>query len=441
MKDTRYIALLPFGIFLATFIILNITYRSTSMAHNNFPIFAAFIAILVAFFTFQKNESFNEKVEIFIQGSAQTIIIHMCYIFYMSTIFTTVLEQIGGVSSAVNISLLFIPQTFVLPGIFIISSLFSFTVGTSMGAIAAFMPIGMSIADHLSLNPSLMAATIVCGSMFGDNLSILSDTTIAAIKMTNCSMNKKSMLNAKIAAPAFIGAIILLTYHNYFLSNTTTTINNQSIHILDFIKILPYITTFYLALKQLDILVVLIFGTIFSIIIGICLNSLTFLQAINCIFDGFYLSKGTINIFILVLLLAGLSKIISHNGGIDYFIDKLQNKITNPQNAKVAIFILITLINITIAINTIAILITGPIATKVGNKFNIKNYEIACILDIGSCISQGLLPYAPQLLLAASMAKVSTISLLPYLYYQYLLTITLSIMIILKTDSKNTNNL
>ena len=425
MKDSRSIALIPFGIFLFIFIALHIMYSSASIVRDNFPIFAAFAAIIASFFTFQKNETFNEKVEIFIQGSTQSMIIHMCYIFYVSTVFTTILEQTGGIAAAVNICLFFIPTWCVLPGIFIVASLFSFTVGTSMGAIAAFMPIAVSIAAHLSLNPSMMAATIVCGSMFGDNLSILSDTTIAAVKITNSSMQEKLRLNIKIAAPAFFASLIILTYQNYLAVGTMNIPHHATISMLDMVKILPYITTFYLALTGLDILIVLILGIMFAMGLGIILNNLTFLQTINLMFDGFYASKGMVNVFILVLLLAGLSNIITHNCGIAYLIDKLKYKISNQYHAKIAIFFLITIINITIAINTISILITGPVATKIGDDFTIDSSETACILDIASCISQGLLPYAPQLLLAASMAQVSAISLLPYLYYQYFLAISL----------------
>lgn len=432
MKDLRYIALLPFGVFLGIFSFLNIIYSSTSTSHENFPIFAAFIAIIVAFFTFNKNEAFNEKVEIFIQGSSQTMVIHMCYIFYVSTLFTAILEHIGGITAAVHLSLILIPTWLVLPGIFIVTSLFSFTVGTSMGAIAAFMPIAVSIAQHVYLNPSLMAATIVCGAMFGDNLSILSDTTITAVKITHSSMKDKLLLNTKIAVPAFLISVVLLTYQNYIATSLLDVAPRAMINFLDIIKVFPYIITFYLALTGLDILIVLIVGIMLAISIGLCIGSMTLLQAVNLIFDGFYMSKGMVNVFILVLLLSGLAKIITHNGGVEYLIDRLGNKIKNASHAKLAILFLITCINITIAINTISILISGPIANKIGDDYQLDSSETACILDIGSCVSQGLLPYAPQLLLAASIAQVSAVSLLPYLYYQYILGICLVLTILFK---------
>lgn len=436
MKNNRYQALIPFGIFLATFIALHGIYHEASIVKDNFAIFAAIIAIIASFFTFQKGETLNEKVEIFVQGCTQTIIIHMCYIFYASTVFTTILEKTGGIAAAVAISLALIPAWCVIPGLFLVSSLFSFTVGTSMGAIVAFMPIAVSIAQEMSINPSLLAATIVCGAMFGDNLSILSDTTITAVKITNCPMKEKLILNSKIAAPAFLVSLAMLIYQNYTLVVNTQTLEQTGITIIDIIKIIPYALTFILAFLSIDILAVLIIGIVTALGLGIWLQTITSLEAINLFFDGFYASKGMVNVFILVLLLAGLSKIITYNGGIDYLIEKLQNKINSPKQAQCIIFCLIAAINVMIAINTIAILITGPIANKIGQDFKLQPAQTACILDIGSCIVQGLLPYAPQLLLAASIAQVSPLSLFPYLYYQYALTVSLVCAILLTKNSK-----
>ncbi len=428
----KYTALLPFGIFLTIFIFLNMVYNDATICKDNFAIFAAIIGIIGSFFTFKHNETLNEKVEIFIQGCTQTIIVHMCYIFYASTVFTTILEKTGGIAAAVAISLALIPAWCVIPGLFVVSSLFSFTVGTSMGAIVAFMPIAISIAHEMSINPSLIAATIVCGAMFGDNLSILSDTTITAVKITNCSMKEKLRLNSIIAAPAFIASLIILIYQNYHIVIHAQHINQTSMTILDIIKIIPYALTFVLAFLSIDILAVLIIGIMTALGIGISLKTITLLEAINLFFDGFYASKGMVNVFILVLLLAGLSKIITYNGGIDYLIEKLQNKIQSKKQAECIIFCLIAAINAMIAINTIAILIAGPIANKIGQDFKLEPAETACILDIGSCILQGLLPYAPQLLLAASIAQVSPLSLLGYVYYQYALTISLAYAILRK---------
>lgn len=426
----KFSSLLPFIVFLGIFALLNIVYSADGIIRDNFAICAAFIALISSFFTFRKKESWNKKVEIFIQGSSHSIVIHMCYIFLLSTVFTTILQATGGIDSAVSICLSIIPTWCILPGMFIVSSLFSFTVGTSMGAIAAFMPIAVNIATHLTLDPALMAATIVCGAMFGDNLSILSDTTIAAVKVTNTTMTKKLLLNSKIALPAFVASLFILAYKNYVMVPAIDIHYRAAVSLIDIIKTLPYVATFYLALTGIDIMIVLVLGIIFALGLGVFLQNITILAAINLLFDGFYNSKGMVNVFILVLLLSGLSSIITYNGGVDYIINKLRHKISSPGYAKLAMLLLVVFINITIAINTIAIIIAGPIAAEIGEDYAIDNAETACILDIGSCTIQGLLPYTPQLLLAASMAHVSTISLLPYLYYQFFLVISLLLTII-----------
>jgi Na+/H+ antiporter NhaC len=430
MQSLKINALAPFGIFLLTFILLNSIYNQPEIVRDNFPIFAAFIAIIASFFTFRKDESLNDKVTLFIQGATQNIVVHMGFIFYVSTVFTAILEKTGGIQAAVNLSLLIIPSWCILPGMFIVTSLFSFTVGTSMGAIAAFMPIAGNIAFNLAINPSLMAATIVCGAMFGDNLSILSDTTIASVQITGANMKEKLLLNTKIAAPAFLFSLCMLAYQNFYMTTPISHLHLHNFSIIDSIKLLPYLATFYLALTGLDILIVMTLGILLACGFGLALNTITPLQAINLFFDGFYTSKGMVNVFILVLLLSGLSKIISYNGGIDLIITQLQQRLQNKNHGKLAMYALISIINMTIAINTIAILITGPIASEIGKTYDIEPAQTACILDIGSCVSQGILPYAPQILLAACMAHVSTISLLPFLYYQYCLGISLLVFIL-----------
>lgn len=426
MRRPSLRALLPFFIFLGTFISLHIFFlQEPSTLKDNFPLYAALIAIISSFFTFQKKCSLQEKITIFVKGSAQDIVLHMCYIFLFSTIFTHVLDKIGSTQAAVNASLLCIPTWSVLPGMFIVSSLFSLLVGTSMGAIAAFMPIALPIAKHLVISLPLMTATIICGAMFGDNLSILSDTTIAAVNITKANMRRKFSLNLKIALPAFLASLAILTYQNYILHQSMPALQQAAFTMLDGIKIFPYILAFILALLGIDILAVLVLGIFVAIGIGIWQKTFTMLDSINILFNGFYESKGMVNVFILVLLLSGLSKIISYNGGIDYLLHLFNRRLSHKRHAQFVIFILITLVNITIAINTISIIITGPIATKLGNDYDIKPAYTATILDIGSCISQGILPYAPQILLAASIAQISTLAILPYLYYQYLLGISL----------------
>ena len=424
----KFIVLLPGIIFSFVFFLLNILYTNTVIRENS-PIFAAFIALIVSIFTFQKKETFNKRIEVFIEGSSELIVIHMCYIIFLSTIFTTILEYTGSMASAVNICLHIIPSWFILPGMFLSSSIFAFTLGTSLGVIAAFTAVAISISHHIGLNPSLVAATIVCGSICGENLSILSDLNIISSKITGSSMIKKILLDIKITLPSLIGTILLLTYKNSLIATTIDFENLPALSSLDFIKSLPYMVAFYLGLTGLDIIIVMMSGIILALIIGVLLHNFTILTAINLLFDGFYHTKDMVNLFILVVLLSGLTAIIKYNGGFEYLITSIKKRITNKFHARISIFILITLINITIAIHTLSILIAGPIAIQIGNDSHLDSSETACILNISSCISQGLLPYTPQLLLAASLAQVSAISLLPYLYYQYFLAVSLFVFI------------
>jgi Na+/H+ antiporter NhaC len=425
MKSNSHLALLPAIVFLVVFALLNIIYSADTLIRDNSPIFAGFMAVIVSFFTFQNNETFNERINIFIKGSNQSIVVHMCYVFFLSTIFTTILEHIGSIASGVNLYLQIVPTWLILPGLLVFSSFASFVIGTSLGVITAFIPVTTIIAKHIAFPPSLIAATIVSGAIFGDNLSILSDTTIVSVKIAGTTMTKKLWLNIKIAIPAFITTIALLAYENRIITMNMHLTNLPELGFLDLIKGLPYILTFYLVLTELDAIFAMVLGIMLALVIGIWLDEFTILTAINFLFDGFYNSKDMVNVFILVVLLSGLSAIMIHNGAINLIFNKLKNKILSNQHAKFTIFFLVGLINITIAINSIAIVISGPIVKQLEHDFSVDPAETACILDITSCVFQGLLPYSPQLLLAASMAQVSTISLLPYLYYQYFLAIAL----------------
>ena len=415
-------ALIPFVVFLGIFVGLNIFYADIEQtAKDCFPIFAVFIAIAVAFFTFPKNTTLQEKIDVFVNGSAQPIIIHMCYIFMLSTVFTYILEKIEAIEAAVNISLYVTPVSFLLPGLFIITSLFSLTIGSSMGSIAAFMPIAIKLATTAGIPLPLICGIVICGSMVGDNLSILSDTTIAAVKVTSCSMIEKFKMNAYIALPAFVSALCILLYQNTLYAQNITSITNYAPDMGDIIALTPYFLIFLLAIYGLDILIALSLSIFAATAIGLLTNKFSPSECIPFIFDGFYQSKAMVHVFVLVIFLSGLSKIIAHNGGIEYILKKIESNIKEPLHARLAIFFLVCFVNCAIVINTISIVVAGPIAIKIGKKHNLKNSEVATILDIGSCVSQGILPYTPQLLLAASMANISALAILPYLAYQYVL--------------------
>lgn len=419
----KLFTLMPFLIFIVAFITLNIIFTGASPhIKTDFPIYAAFLAIIASFFTFKPKTTLNEKIEVFIQGAAQTTVIHLCFIFLFSTLFTYTLTQIGGTQTAVEVALYFLPQNLILPGIFLVTSAFSVCVGTSMGTIITFMPIFYKVAQALSINPSIAAGVVVSGAMLGDNISLISDTTIAATKVTGSTIMAKFKDNFRIALPAAIATLAILSYINLTQIALTPTMALPKLANINFFNIIPYFATFFLALAGFDILCVLIFGMMIAIMIGLYFGRIELTNIMTFFHHGFYESKGMVSIFVLVLFLSGLSKIIAHNGGIDYLLELLGKESKSTTRTKFEIFILVFLVNCAIAINTISIIITGPIAVKLGQN-KLKPGRIANILDIGSCVSQGILPYTPQILLAASMSNISPLCAMPYLYYPYALLI------------------
>lgn len=428
----RILSLAPFFIFLSIFTALNLFFTHADAAtKSDFPIFAVFIAIIASFFTFKKGTSLNKKVEVFVKGTAQETILHMCFIFLFSTMLTYTLDRTGGTQAAIDIALTLLPKQFLLPGIFIVTALFSTCVGTSMGGIISFMPIFYQISQTLSINPSLIAGIVISGAMFGDNLSLLSDTTIAATKVTGSSMIDKLKDNLRTAIPASLATLFLLIYINnsYVIIQSPPFLPELSI--VNAFKVIPYITIFILSLLGFDILFDLVIGIILSASIGLYYQKITFLDLTELFHHGFYESKGMVAIFILVLFLSGLSQIVQHNGGIAYLLETLGKKTKSSLRTKLEILLLVFLVNTAIAINTISILVAGPIASKLSEN-KLSPARTASILDIGACVSQGILPYAPQMLLAGTLCNISPLSIVPYVIYPYALLISLIIDIIVK---------
>ena len=399
---------------------------------DDFPLFACLIAVIWALFTFKEKLTLNKKIEIFVSGTAQPTIIYMCFIFIFSSIFAHFLTLIKGVDAVVNLSLLLVPSSLLLPGIFVTVSLFSLTIGSSMGSITAFMPIAIGFTKYLGINPALMAGIVVGGSMLGDNLSLISDTTIAAVKTTGCAMSDKFKENVKLVLPAFVATVITLFFVNRGMGFVSAVPTKTLISYLDFIKIVPYIVVITLALLGIDVLGVLILGTFTAVGIGLFDGSFSYLHALTNIFDGFYTSKKMVAVFVIVMLIAGLSKMIEANGGLNYLIERSWKRIKSKAGAETSIAFIIFLVNAVLAINTISILVVGPIAKRIGKKFDVSNKRIASLLDIFACVCQGIVPYAPQLLLAGALANISSIAIMPYLHYQFFIFIVAVVSILSK---------
>ena len=428
----------PFLVFIALYMGLNFMVLQSNYSPEfaqtiryGLPIFSAFIATIFGLFcTFTTKKTLHQKIEVFLDGAANPTILYMYFIFIFSTTLSHILDLSGGLNSAINVGLSYMPTTYMLPSIFVFTSVFSFATGTSLGSIAALMPIAHGIATTLHINPALMAAVVVSGSMFGDNLSMISDTTIAATRSTHSQMIDKFKANIFLATPAFLITLIILFYLSDTSIQTSLITENITLTQSDYINVLPYLLVLLLAFAGVEVLAVLGAGSLIGALIGILQNKFSFLETTSFIFEGFYGQKSMVRIVILLMFISGLSKIIEYNGGFEYLLNKVSSKAKNSCQAQLLIAFLTIIINITIAINTLSILLTGPIAKKLADKFNIPGGRVACLLDVAATSTQGFLPYAPMMILASSLSGVTVFSIMKYLTYQPLLFISMFISIV-----------
>jgi Na+/H+ antiporter NhaC len=426
-RSDGLLQLSPFFLFVSLFVASTIWFDGQFSA-----VTACLIAIIYAFMLFKK--PLNEKIGIFLTGTAQPTILAMAFIFILSGAFTYILQQIGATDCAINMGLCLIPASLVLPGFFILVSFFATAIGSSMGTIAAFVPIALGMSSKLGLAPELLAGITVSGAMLGDNLSVISDTTIAATQTTGSSMTDKLKANILLVIPAFIMTLGWLAYINHGMALAQQP--EICYQLCDLVKILPYLLVFVLTACGLDVIGVLVLAIVAAAAIGVWFGNFTLLQASQLITLGFTASPGLQEVLILVLFIAGLSYIVEYTGGMQYVVDHVGRRVNTKAGAEWAITLLTFIVNAAVAINTIAILVAGPIAKKVGDRFNIAPKRVACLLDITACICQGILPYAPQLLLAGSLAQVSSTSIMPYLHYQYAIALVL-VCSIMHTALKN----
>ena len=427
----RFFALSPFFVFVGMYIFLILLFpeASNQLKLAAFPIFAGITSVAFSLFTFKEKVPVAKKIKIFISGVAHPTVIYMCFIFIFSSIFSYSISLCGGVDSAIKLCYVLIPQKWMIPGIFTAISLFSLTIGSSIGGIATFTPIAVGMAHKLGVSPALMAGVAVSGSMLGDNLSVVSDTSVAVVHTTNCHPYEKFKSNALLVLPAFIMTIILLAIINAYVpapvGEIVTTWSRS-----DIIKTIPYGAVFLLAMIGIDVLVVLALGAIFAALLGIFYGKFSVLMAITLCFEGFYQQKGVIAMFVLVMLIAGLARIVEHNGGIKYLLCKFNARTKTKAGAESSIALLVSLLDVAVARNTIAILIAGPMARQIGGRFKVANKRVATLLDIFSCAIHGIIPYSSQLLLAAAMAGTTSISVVPYVYYQYFVLIVAILSIV-----------
>lgn len=412
LKNGSAFALLPFLIFIFTFlssgIFLDDFYALPS------PI-AVIVGIIVAFILFKR--SVEEKVDTLIKGCGDSKIITMCLIYLLAGAFAVVTKSMGGVDSVVNLGISSIDSSYFPLGIFLIAAFLSTATGTSVGAIVALGPIAISLADRSGVSLPLIAGSLLGGSMLGDNLSMISDTTIAATQSLGCEMKDKFKVNLFIAFPASILTILLLLYLGLNAESVAVEIEKTPYEAL---TIIPYILVIILALVGVNVFTTLLIGILTAGIIGFIGNDFSLLEFTQRIYQGF---TSMTDIFLLSMLTGGLAALVEKEGGIIYLLFQIKKRIKSKKSAQMGIGTLVGITNLAIANNTVSIVIAGPIAKEINDEYNLSAKKTATILDVFSCIVQGLLPYGAQVLLILSFAKgkLNLVELLSNAWYLYIL--------------------
>lgn len=411
-------ALIPFAVFIFLYLGVGIILETsgTEMAFYQLPApVAIIVGVVVAFIIFKG--SIEEKFSQFAKGCGNENILIMCFIYLFAGAFATVAKSMGGVDSTVNLGLSFIPAQYITAGLFIIAAFISVATGTSMGTISTVAPIAIATAEKAGLNMTLIVAAIIGGAMFGDNLSVISDTTIASTRTQNCELKDKFKVNFYIALPAAVLTFVLLI----IFGKPETIVPIQKLD-YNLVKVIPYILVLGLAVSGFNVFLTLGVGTVVAGIVGIAYGDLTPLTFAQNIYAGF---TGMNEIFLLSMFTGGLAHMVTQHGGLQWILEKIQSVVKSEKSAQIGISAIAAAADMAVANNTVAIIITGPIAKELSRKYKVDPRKSASLLDIWTCIFQGFIPYGAQILLAGSLTAgaVSPLALFPFLWYQQLLAV------------------
>ncbi|WP_079479191.1 Na+/H+ antiporter NhaC family protein [Halobacillus salinus] len=406
------LALIPFGVFILLFI-------GSGIATGDFyqmPVLVAlFAAILVALFM-NRETDFQTKMQQLTRGGGHPDIILMVIIFLLAGAFSSVAEGMGAVDSTVNLGLSVLPSNLLVVGLFIIACFISISMGTSVGTIVALAPIGMGVADQTGINVAITMGSIVSGAMFGDNLSIISDTTIAAVRTQGTKMKDKFRANFFIVLPA---AIVTAVIFAFITSDPANAVQGDTPYQL--VKVLPYLGVLIFAIIGVNVIYVLMVGILFAGIVGVATGDIGLSNFVTLLGDGF---QSMQNLSLLVILLGGLVELIRQNGGIQFLLEAISRRANSNRGGEFGIAGLVSAVNLSTANNTISIITAGPLAKQISDEYGIDAKRSASILDIFSSSVQGLLPYGAQVLSVAGVASISPVAIVPFCIYPILLALS-----------------
>lgn len=423
-KQGKAIALLPIVVFLVIFL-------GAGIVFDDFYAMPAIVAFLIALFVaFLQNKefSFDEKIRVIAKGVGEDNIITMCLIFLAAGAFSGAVTAAGGASSTVNLGLSIIPASLAVPGIFIIGCFISVSMGTSMGTIGALAPIAVEISQKTGISVAICIGAVMCGAMFGDNLSMISDTTIAAVKTQGCEMKDKFKENFLIVLPAAIITVVL-----FVVITSGKNFQAGDEYAYNMFQVLPYVVVLVGALIGINVFLVLIGGTVLSVIVGVATGTIQLANVFTVMADGI---TGMYDITVISIIVACIVSLVKEMGGIQFILDFIKKRINGKKGGELGIAFLALLIDMCTANNTVAIVMAGPIAKEISDEYDISPRRSASLLDMFTSVGQGLIPYGAQLLLAASATGLTPFQIIPYCYYPILMAVSGLIFILFIKNKK-----
>lgn len=424
MRKNRITALLP----IAVFLILFVGVGAVSGDFYSMPAVVGFVIALIVAFMQNRSLSFGEKMAVVAKSAGEENIVTMVLIFISAGAFSGMVKAAGGVDSTVNFGLSILPSGIAVAGVFLIACFISLSMGTSMGTIAALAPIASGIADKTGFPIALCIGAVVCGAMFGDNLSMISDTTIAAVRTQGCEMKDKFKQNFLIVLPAAAITLAILLVRT--LGGEFTVTGELSYNLW---QILPYVAVLAGALAGLNVFAVLIGGTVLSAVVGIATGQFAPIETFGVLGKGI---ESMYEISMISLIVAGVVGLVRENGGIAWLIERIRSRIKGPRGAELGIAALASVTDMCTANNTVAIVMAGPIAKEISSEFGVSAKRSASLLDIFTAVWQGIIPYGAQLLTAASLVGVTPFAVMPNLYYPYLMGISALLFILFRSRKR-----
>lgn len=397
-------ALSPLMVFIVLYVVTSIIARD----FYRVPITVAFMLASIYAIAIFGGRPIRDRIEIYSKGAGTSQMMLMIWIFVMAGAFAQSAKTMGSIDATVNLALILMPNQMLLAGLFLGACFISLSIGTSVGTIVALTPIAAGIAQQTGESVAMMTAVVVGGSFFGDNLSFISDTTIMATSTQGCKLSDKFRVNSFIVIPA---AIIILFI--YIIMGTGISFEHKALEV-SFLKVIPYLVVLILAAIGMNVMAVLTLGILLTGAIGISDGSFGVFEWFGAMGEGI---AGMGGLIIITMMAGGLQEIVKQQGGIDFIIQRMTRHVHTKRGAELSIAALVSLVNICTANNTVAILAVGEISKKIGDRFGVDNRKAASILDTFSCMMQGLIPYGAQILMAAGLARLNPVAVIPYLYY------------------------